>query len=83
MVWQVEGVGVSLVDDRPLELLYFLARGIRAEISATVRHRMLTITVDGLQVGVFPVSLFNNAQLVTLGLPSFLPIFRARFGCAV
>lgn len=44
------GVGVSLVDDRPVELLYFLARGIRAEITATARHRMLSVTVDGLQV---------------------------------
>ena len=44
------GVGISLVDDRPVELLYFLARGIRAEITATARHRMLSVTVDGLQV---------------------------------
>lgn len=44
------GVGVSLVDDRPLELLYFLASGISAGLTATASHRMLSITVDGLQV---------------------------------
>lgn len=32
---QMAGIGLSLVDDRPLELLYFLARGIQAEVSAT------------------------------------------------
>lgn len=34
---QMAGVGVSLVDDRPLELLYFLACGIQAEVTATAR----------------------------------------------
>lgn len=41
---------MSLVDDRPLELLYFLAGGISADITATARHRMLSVTVDWLQV---------------------------------
>ncbi|CAN0480217.1 unnamed protein product, partial [Ectocarpus sp. 12 AP-2014] len=34
---QMAGIGVSLVDDRPLELLYFLACGIKADITATAR----------------------------------------------
>ncbi|CAN0389504.1 unnamed protein product [Hapterophycus canaliculatus] len=34
---QMAGFGVSLVDDRPLELLYFLACGIQAEVTATAR----------------------------------------------
>lgn len=46
----MEGIGISLVDDRPLELLYFLAQGITAGLTATATHRMLSITVDGLQV---------------------------------
>lgn len=47
---KMAGVGVSLVDDRPLELLYLLAGGISADITATARHRMLSVTVDWLQV---------------------------------